>query len=155
MNFPGTGYTTGGYHQQPQPMGYPPVPMQGYPPSPMQGYPPAPSQGYPPSPMQGYPPAPMQGYPPAPMQGYPPAPAQHRQPPPLPNRQSYPPTSSPGPPPPSSRNVSHQIKAGTPRLNDSNFLGPTRLPSTTTSRSCVFASWPDSCTSQLSSTTVF
>ncbi|KAG2200326.1 hypothetical protein INT46_002366 [Mucor plumbeus] len=117
MNFPGTGYTTGGGYPPQQPGGYPPsqqqqpYPPPQYPPSPY-NYPPSPynyppqqqqpqSMGYPPT-MQGYPPPPIQqGYPHIPQQGY-------QQPPPLPNRQSYPPPSSPAPPPPPPRNVPQQ-----------------------------------------------
>ncbi|GAA5810459.1 hypothetical protein MFLAVUS_003880 [Mucor flavus] len=70
MNFPGQGYTTGGY-PPPQQQGYPGYPpqQQGYPPQ-QQGYPPQ-QQGYPPQ-QQGYPPQQQPGYPPQQHSGYPP-----------------------------------------------------------------------------------
>ncbi|KAI7897421.1 caspase domain-containing protein [Mucor mucedo] len=73
MNFPGQGYSTGGYppQQQAYGSGYPPQ-QPGYPPQ-QPGYPPQ-QAGYPP-PQNGYPPQ-QQGYPPQqsgyPAQGYPP-----------------------------------------------------------------------------------
>lgn len=88
MNFPGQGYSTGGYPppQQPYGGGYPaqqngyPPQQSGYPPQ-QNGYPPQES-GYPPQ-QSGYPPQQV-GYPPqqpslpyggySPQQGYPPSP---------------------------------------------------------------------------------